>query len=162
MIPASNDVRRAFSKGAVFLAAAAVALALLPAAGAQQGQSAALPQQTQIINFSLLEALTAIGEPELAGFFGYVPEAASAPAFADYLLRRRPALKRFVKRVEKDLKETGAVNEWDRHVCLYLLMITQSPAAGDDGLTGSWAQRVGALALAQGLPLDHIQLRRKG
>ena len=156
-MPRPDGVRPRIHRAAVFLLLCCSAVPLR----AQQGAAPALPQQTQIINFSLLDALPAIGQPELGGLFGYVPEPASAPAFADYLLRRRPALKRFVKRGEKDLKQTGAVNEWDRQVFTYLLVISNSPAAGDDGLTGSWAERVGALALAPALPLDQIQLRRK-
>lgn len=145
--------------------AAAVAFGALAAgrAGAQAPAAVEAPQQPQIINLSLLEALLAVKAQELAGVFGFVEEKNAPAAFADYLFHNRPALKRFVKKGERDSKQAGGVNEWDKQVYLYLLGINASAMLpqGYSRLSSSWVDRLSTLSLAPGLTLSELTARRK-
>ena len=144
---------------AATIPAATPVLAVAPGA---QG-SFPMPQAPQIINLNLLNALIAVDAQDLAGVFGFIPEPSAAPALADYLLHSRSALKRFMKKGEKDLKEVGAISEWDQQVFRYLLAIYSSGALPRemDALPSRWLNRVSALSLAPALPLADITLRRK-
>ena len=60
-------------------------------AAARPGQPLPVPQQP-MLDLSLLEALVAVDGKDLAGVFGFVPESAAAPAFADYVMHNGSAL----------------------------------------------------------------------
>lgn len=127
-----------------------------------QVAASAPPMQPQMISLSLMDALIAVGAQDLAGVFGFIPDANTAPAFADYLLHERGALKKFVKKGKKDLKETGGVNEWDRLVAMYLIQINGSPALppGIEHLPKKVEYDVSEIVLAQPLTLQEMTARR--
>ena len=108
---------------------AAVLLAVVAVPGWGQpapAQPPAAPPQA-LIDLSLVQALVAVDAQDLTGVFGYMPEAAVAPAFADYLNRNVAAFKRFQKMARADIKETGGINAWDRTVFLYLMQLDEAP-----------------------------------
>jgi hypothetical protein len=143
-------------------------LLILAAAALAQGPAPkALPspaqQPQQIVNLSLVEALSAVEKPELAGIFGFVPEANAPFALADFLMRDRSSLKRFIKKCREDYKVAQGVNAWDKQVLLFLVGLNGSaPMMGLKPMPESWMDRVNDLALAPGLPLQIIVQRRSG
>ena len=122
---------------------------------------ASVPQQPQIINLNLLQALIAIDAQDMAGVFGFVPEANAAPALADYLLHNKAALKRFLKKSEKDLKDVSGVNEWEQQVHRYMLTIYASGTLKAGIVSKSFMDRVAKLSVAPALSLADITSRRK-
>lgn len=134
------------------------------AARAQTDRAVETMQQPQIINLSLLEALIAMDAQDLSGIFSFVPEAGAPLALADHLLRHNGRLKRFVKKGERDLREAGGVNEWDRQVFLHIVALQAAGAVppGLDRLSPAWMGRVSTLATAPALPLAEVTARRKG
>lgn len=128
-------------------------------ASAQVGDVPAAPS---IISMSLMEALVAVDRPELAGVFAYVPAEQDTVAFADFLLRDRPGLKAFLKKVEKDRKAFGVINAWDKDVCLHLVAATAGGGAplGLRPLSKSQLDRVSRLSLAGGVTLQFLVERR--
>ena len=145
-------------------AALVLALAFPAGVGAVEGRSVPPIQQGQLINFSLLEALAAVDAQGLAGLFGFIPESQSAPAFADYLLHHRGALKAFIKKGERDVKELQAINEWDQIVCMYVLQIAGGGMLppGIEKLPEKLEFRVSGLVLAPPISLQEMTARRGG
>lgn len=142
----------------------AIFLAALAGSLSAQGEGQQLPVQTQIINLSLLEALVAIQATDLAGVFGFIPEDQSAMAMADYLMHNHRALKKFVKKGERDFKEVQGVNDWDKQVLLYLIGINNSVSlpVGVERIPAGLMRRINELGLAPGLPLQiMVQKRNK-
>jgi len=91
-----------------------------------------VPVQAQVINLSLLEALVAVDAATWRGSSASSPRNATSMAMADYLAHNHKALKKFLKKVERDLKEVQGINDWDRQVILFLVGIN-----GGDILPGS-------------------------
>ena len=135
-------------------------LGLAVQAGAQSPQ---VPTQQQIINLSLIEALVAIDATKLSGVFAFVPREQSSMAMADYLMHDRKALKKFVKKGERDFKQVQGINEWDREVYLYLVGINSGRflPAGVERVPKKWLKRIHRMSLARPLPLQVIAQRRK-
>lgn len=132
-----------------------------PSAPAVSPAAVGMPQQAEIINLSLLEALKTIGDNDMAGVFAFIPSPSVPPAMADYLLHRPKSLKKFVKKGEGDLKAAGGINEWDQQVFVYLLNINSSGILPEDlTLSKSMLDRVQKLMLAPAMPLQQITLRR--
>ncbi|MBI4348491.1 MAG: hypothetical protein HY553_16745 [Elusimicrobia bacterium] len=105
-----------------------VLLAGLLATGASAQPSAVLPeaapiQQPQMLDLNLMEALVTVGAHDLAGVFGFVPAEAAPAALADYLLHNRKALKKLLKKGQRDLKELGGVNGWEKMVFIQILQL---------------------------------------
>ncbi len=142
---------------AAFLLAASAAV---PAAAQYAGGQA--PAAPNIIDMSVVEALVAIQRPELAGIFTYVPESQLSVAMADFLLRDGPSLKRFIKKGEKDLKQTKAVNQWDKEVYLHLVAAGSGGMSipGVEPLKKNLVDRVSRLSLSQGIPLQLLVQQR--
>lgn len=130
-------------------------------AAARPGQPLPVPQQ-QMLDLSLLEALVAVDGKDLAGVFGFVPESAAAPAFSDYVMHNGSALKRFIKKAKRDIKETGGINLWDRAVFMYVLQINGLPALppGMQKLSKSQEYDVSGFVLAKGLTLGQMAAAR--
>lgn len=151
-------------RSAGFAAAFAVSALIAHAAYAAKPQSQPqLPQQAEIINLNLLEALKAIGEEDMAGVFAFIPAASLPPAMADYLLHRPKALKKFVKKGEADLKAAGGITEWDQQVYVYMLNINGSGILPEKKmLSKSMLDRVQKLMIAPAMPLAQVTLRRSG
>jgi hypothetical protein len=121
-----------------------------------------LPPATQFINLSLIEALTVIDGQDLAGVFAFVPEASAPAALADYLLRHPKALKKFLKRGESDLRQAGGINEWDKHVYIYMVAIHVSGVLDEKNrLSSAQTKRVLSLSNAPGMPLVDLTMRRQ-
>ena len=146
-------------------AVAALLLGAAPLLGADSPAKAgaALPQPQQAIaNLSLIDALVTVGGENLAGLFSYISETNTAPAFAGYLFRDQKALKRFLKRDEKDLKSVGGISDWNKQVYLYLVTINaMNSFAKDEMLPAKLLDRVSALSLAPALSLAELSDRRR-
>ena len=140
------------------------ALLLASAVGGARAQymGGAAPSAPGIINMSLMEALVAIEHPELAGVFAYVPDAQTAVATADFLMRDHGSLKRFLKKVEADHRKLKVVNGWDKEVCLHIVAATANHTVppGAEPLSKRLFDRVSSLSLAQAVPLQVILQRR--
>lgn len=139
-------------------AAAALTAAIAAAPALPKTASA----QTQIINLSLVEALVAVGAPDLAGIFAFIPDNQSAMAMADYLMRNGRALKRFIKKGEKDYKDVQGINDWDRQVYLYLINMQGATAAlsGTEVIPRGWMSRIHTLSLVPAYPLQMMVQKR--
>lgn len=83
-----------------------------------------------MIGLSLVEALTAIKAPALAGVFSFVAESDSATAFADYLIRDMKAMKRYTDKLDADQKVAQGLTAWDHEVCANLINFYGSKAGG--------------------------------
>jgi hypothetical protein len=99
------------------------ALLALPAAMPRAQQS------TQVLNLSVIEALAAVDHADLAGVFGFIAERDNAAAFADFLLRDGKAQKKYLAKLEKDLKVGGGLTEWDHAVLQGMVSVYGSPMA---------------------------------
>lgn len=125
--------------------------------------AAAAPAASQgVINLSCVEALTAVGEADLAGVFSFVPEKDSAAAFADLTARNPKALKKFVAKVEADYKAAKGISAWDKAVLRGVLGLYASPLA--DTLKkpgGKVLSRITELAALPALTLEAITAARR-
>ena len=74
-----------------------------------------------ILSGSLIEALMAIGKPELGGVFTYVGEKNSPSAFADLIARDVKSMKRYTSKLGDDRKAAGGLTAWDHQVCATLV-----------------------------------------
>lgn len=131
-----------------------LALTLLLTASAVSAQS--------ILDLNCIDALASVGKPELAGVFSFVPSKDTPNAFADLVARDKKALKKFVGKVEKDLKTASGVTAWDHEVVLNLISLFGSPLAPtlvDPGV--KMKSRLQELALAPTLSLEEVAARRR-
>ncbi|HAZ08988.1 MAG TPA: hypothetical protein DCZ01_10840 [Elusimicrobia bacterium] len=97
----------------------------LPAAAATTPSP--VPSSAGVINLSLVDALTAIEEPRLSGIFSFIAEQDSTFAFADLLARDKKALKRYLVKLQADLKAANGLTGWDHEVCATLVNLYSSP-----------------------------------
>lgn len=143
-------------------AALLICAAIFASPVAAQPRRAAVPSVSQIINFSLMEALVAVKAEDLAGVFAFIPENKSSMAMADYLMHNHRAMKRFAKKVTEDLEETQGINEWDKEVLLYVVGMNNSPGlpAGVKRLSKRLNRKVSRLSLAPSIPLSVMVQRR--
>lgn len=74
-----------------------------------------------ILSGSLIEALIAVGKPELGGVFTYVGAQNSPRAFADLIARDSKAMKRYTGKIMDDRKAAGGLTAWDHEVCAVLV-----------------------------------------
>jgi hypothetical protein len=120
------------------------------------------PAQAQILNLSCVEALVAAGQSHLAGVFSFVPEKDAPNAFADLIVHDRKALKKYVAKLEADLKEAGGISTWDHEVLAFALTIYGSPLAQTLDKPGkSQMSALNKLALAPSLSLQDMTARRR-
>ncbi|HBL18065.1 MAG: hypothetical protein A2X36_08870 [Elusimicrobia bacterium GWA2_69_24] len=140
---------------------AAGLLAALAAGAAAQPQTPGTAQGG-VINLSLVDALVAVDAQDLAGVFSFIPEEQTPMAMADYLMHDHKALKKFVRKGERDLKLSQGINEWDKKVLLFLVGMNSQPLLplGIARVSPAWRARVNALSLAQALPLNIIVQQR--
>lgn len=136
---------------ALFLSAA---LLLSPGAFAQA------PRDAQVLNLSCVEALVSIDQSKLAGVFSFVPEKDAPAAFADLLVHDRKALKKWLKKVQKDNK-IGGVSTWDHEVAVFALQIYASPIAETIEKPGELKDELSTLVLAPVLSLEQLTARRR-
>ena len=140
----------------------ALLIALLAAAPAVARAQGAVPTSSQMVSLSLVDTLVSIDEADLAGLFAFIPGPQAPMALAHYLMKNRAALKRFLKKVEKDFKKAKAINEWDKDVLLYLVGLNSASRLpfGMERLPKKLTGRVNELALKPALPLGMIQQRK--
>lgn len=118
--------------------------------------------QFQQITPQLKEALSAIKSRSLVGVFLLIEPQQAPIALAAYLLRDHAALKRFIKKVERDLKKYKAISRWDKLTALHMIAMgvdRGSPTTGKK-LSKKWIVRVQELTLAPSVP--HPDLMRRG
>jgi hypothetical protein len=118
--------------------------------------------QAQIINLSCVEALASVGQAAIAGVFSFIPEKDSPAAFADLLAHNRKAMKKFLAKAEKDLKEVSGVSIWDHQALQFTLLIYGSPLAEtlEKPSTGL-ISRISELVAAPVLTLEQMTARRR-
>ncbi|MDD5301876.1 MAG: hypothetical protein PHS14_02120 [Elusimicrobia bacterium] len=136
------------------LAACLLAMPILSATGARA---------QEILSGSLIEALTAVGKPELGGVFTYVGDKNAPRAFADLIARDPKAMKRYTAKIMDDLKAAGGLTAWDHEVCATLVN-HYAGAADMPGIKKPDAKRLKALndcVLAPVMELSDIVSRRR-
>lgn len=111
------------------------------------------------MSLSCLEALAAIEHPYLAGVFTFIPEKDIGSAFADLLARSRPAMRRYLSKLERDGKKAKGLTSWDHDVVVQVLGLYSSSFAGvsDEG----YKKRLSKLSLLPTMPLAEM-LRKRG
>ena len=135
------------------LLAAVLVLAPLFAATAARAQ--------EILGGSLIEALMAVGKPELGGVFTYVGEKNAPNAFADLIARDPKAMKRYTGKLGDDRKIAGGLTAWDHQVCATL--VNYYAGAAMPGIKRPDAKRLKALndcVLAPVMDLQEIVSKR--
>jgi hypothetical protein len=146
------------------LAAAALVLASPALAGAPAAARAATaaPEPTGMISFSLVEALAAIHQPQLAGIFSFVAENNAPFAFADFLARDKKAMKLYLDKLGADDKAASGLTEWDHEVCASLINLYASPMAATFGKPdGKRMKQINDCMLTPTVALEIIVARRK-
>ena len=149
-----------------------VAVALVPASSAFAGTAAtARPapapattgeNATGMISLSLIEALTALHQPQLAGIFSFVSEANAPFAFADYVARDKKAMRLYFDKLADDFKVAKGLTEWDHEVCASLINLYGSPMAATFGVPDkNGMHRINECMLAPTVPLEMIVSGRK-
>jgi len=111
----------------------------------------------------LIEALAAVGKPELGGVFTYVGNQNAPRAFADLIARDPKAMKRYTEKLGDDRKAAGGLTAWDHEVCATLVN-HYAGAVDMPGIKKPDAKRLKALndcVLAQVMELQDIVSRRK-
>ncbi|OGR90821.1 MAG: hypothetical protein A2V88_08390 [Elusimicrobia bacterium RBG_16_66_12] len=115
-----------------------------------------------MVNLSLVDALAAIEEPQLAGVFSFIPEKHSTFAFADLMARDKKALRRYLEKLKADLKAADGLTGWDHEVCATLVNLYASPLSGafekpDD----KRLKKINECVLAPAVQLSEIVAKRK-
>jgi hypothetical protein len=82
-----------------------------------------------MLNLSCLNALVSVGQAELAGVFSFITEKDSGLAFADFIARNRAALKKYLVKLDNDIKVASGVTPWDHEVVVQVIELYQSPLA---------------------------------
>lgn len=130
------------------LAAGLIAGGMVPAANATNG----------VVNPSCMEALAATDQPHLAGVFAFIPEKDIGAAFADLLARSRPAMRRYLSKLERDGKKAKGLTSWDHDVVVQVLGLYSTSFAGvaDEG----YKKRLSKLSLLPTIPLAEMTQKR--
>ena len=140
------------------------ALAVPGRAGQAGGRPAASPAESSggLLDPSCLEALAALEHTDLAGILSFVPEKDVPSAFADFLVRNHSALRRYLGKLEKDLRGSRGISQWDHGVVAKALELYHSPLADTlEKPSTSIDRRLNSLALAPTLSLEEINSRRR-
>ena len=131
------------------------ALATAPEVLAQASRDA------QMLNLSCVEALVAIGQPQLAGVFSFVPGKDGPAALADLLVHERKAFKKYTAKLKRDKKEAGGISTWDHDTVVFALQIYASPIADTIDKPGSLRGDLEELARAPSMPLQELSARKR-
>ncbi|MFI5363949.1 MAG: hypothetical protein ACHQ49_18465 [Elusimicrobiota bacterium] len=151
------------------VAAAAFALAspvLGAAAAAARPAKAAAPavvaEATGMISFSLVDALTSIHQPQLAGIFSFVEEKNAPFAFADFIARDKKSMKLYLKKLDADVESANGLTEWDHEVCASLINLYGSPMAATFGVPDAKTMKqINDAMLSRTISLEEIVSKRK-
>ena len=144
-------------------AAARASNATSAAAQAQaRAQAAQASAPSGMISFSLVEALAALHQPQLAGIFSFVSEKNAPFAFADLLARDKKAMKLYLNKLDDDFKTANGLTDWDHEVCASLINLYGSPMAATFGVPDEKRMKqINDCMLAPNVPLESIVSRRK-
>lgn len=116
----------------------------------------------ELLNLSCMEALVSVGEEDLAGIFSFISEDDSTVAFADLAAHRRRVMRKYISKLNKDLRVAKGISTWDHQVVLRILQIYGSPLAEilkkPSGETMKYLQD---LSLAPTLTLGELTARRR-
>ena len=154
------------------LIAAAVALAAPAYAGTTEAPRAGGPSANTakssamssggMVSLSLVEALAAVKQPQLAGIFSFVAENDAPFAFADLVARDKKAMKLYVAKLDEDRKAANGLTGWDHAVCASLVNLYSSPIAGTFGKPDEkQMSKINQCLLVPVVPLEEIVARRK-
>jgi len=143
-----------------------LALALPAAAAAPKPAptpvESAMADAAGMINLSLVDALTAIEHPQLAGVFSFIPEKYSTFAFADLMARDKKSLKRYLGKIKSDLKSAKGLTGWDHEVCATLVNLYSSPlGASLEKPAAKPMSMINECVLAPTVPLSDVIAGRK-
>jgi hypothetical protein len=156
-------IRTAFAAAALVLASPAFAGG--PAAARPAARPAALTEgggATGMISLSLIEALSALHQPQLAGIFSFVAEQNAPFAFADYVARDNKAMKLYLSKLDADRKAGKGLTEWDHEVLASLINLYGSPMAATFGKPSEkQMHQLNECMLAPVVPLEAIVAGRK-
>jgi hypothetical protein len=137
-------------------------LAAALAAGAAAAPASEPSVQGGVLDLSCIEALAAIGQPNLAGVFSFISEKDSPAAFADLLVHDHKALRKYVEKAGQDLKAAGGITDWDHDVVMFALSLFAGPLAHTlEKPSGKILARLNELSLAPKLSLEVVASRRK-
>ena len=122
---------------------------------------AAAPSSGGMVSLSLVDALKALRQPQLAGVFSYVAEKDAPSAFADLLARDPAVLKLYLKKLDADLAAAKGMTDWDHGVCASLVITYSSPLAGAFAKPDAKRlSKVNRCVLAPVVTLEEITARR--
>jgi hypothetical protein len=125
-------------------------------------QAATMPVQGGVLNLSCVDALVAVGQPNLAGVFAFVPEKDSAAAFADLMAREPKALKKYMRKLDDDIKVAGGITPWDHEAILAVIALLGSPLAETfPKPPAKLSARLNEISMAQTVSLETVTARRK-
>ena len=115
-----------------------------------------------MISFSLVEALAALHQPQLAGIFSFVSERNAPFALADLLARDKKSMKLYLNKLADDFKAASGLTEWDHQVCASLINLYASPMAATFGKPDDKRMKqINDCMLSATVPLEQIVARRK-
>ena len=126
------------------------------AAGAARAQG-----EGSLLSGPLIEALAAVGKPELSGVFTYIGAQQAPRAFGDLVARDLKAMKRYTGKLMRDRKIAGGLTAWDHEVCATL--VNHYAGFSMPGLKKPDAKRLKALndcVLTPVMELQDIAARR--
>ena len=153
-------IKAAFAAAAIALASPALAGA--PSTAAARAAQEAAQAPTGMISFSLVEALAALKQPQLAGVFAFVSEKNAPFALADLLARDKKSMKRYLDKLDGDYKAAAGLTEWDHEVCASLINLYGSPMAATFGVPDAKCMKqINDCMLAPAIPLENIVAKRK-
>jgi hypothetical protein len=153
-------IRAALAAAALALVAPAYAGA--PAAARRSAAPVDACAPTGMISFSLVEALAALHQPQLAGIFTFVSEENAPFAFADLLARDKKLMKLYFEKLGEDFKAAQGLTEWDHEVCASLINLYGSPMAATFGRPeDKRMKQINDCMLAHNVTLEEIVSRRK-
>jgi hypothetical protein len=156
-------------RAALVVAAFALAAPAYAGAPAAARPKSAAPQPavdacapTGMISFSLIEALAALHQPQLAGIFTFVAEKNAPFAFADLLARDKKAMKLYLDKLDGDFKAAAGLTDWDHEVCASLINLYSSPMAATFGKPDDKRMKqINDCMLAHSVSLEQIVAGRK-
>jgi len=113
-------------------------------------------------NLSCLDTLIAVGEGRLAGVFSFISEKDSPTAFADLAVHDPAVLKKFVAKLDGDVKTSRGVSQWDHDALGAAQAILASPIGGTvPKPSAKLIARMVELSRAPILTLEQLTSRRK-
>lgn len=143
------------------LVAVAVALSAPAFAGSAEAPAQA-SSSGGMVSLSLIEALAAVRQPQLAGIFSFVAEKDAPFALADYLARDKKPMKRYLEKLDDDRKAAGGLTSWDHEVCVSLVNLYSSPIAATFVRPDEkHMSKINQCVLAPVVALEEIVARRK-